>query len=67
MKLKNANIKFRVIYDSNNGGVFTVHNPRKKDMNFNMHKDRLYNHNTNNNYVTLVQTLSGNESGYFER
>ena len=60
LTLKNVKSKFIVTYYSNNDVVFTVHNPSVKDVQFNIHKDRLQYQNTNNCRATLIETISDN-------
>ena len=51
----NIKRKFRVTYDSNNGGVFTLNKSNGQIVHFTMHKDVLHYHYTNNRHVPLVQ------------
>ena len=54
LALKNVKSKFRATYDSNNNGLFTVHKPIGKVVQFNIHKDGLHYYDTKNRNVTLV-------------
>ena len=42
MSLKNVKEKFRVTYDSDRDGTFTVHKPNGVNIKFGMHRDRLH-------------------------
>ena len=57
MSLKNVKEKFRVTYDSNRDGTFTVHKPNGVNIKFRMHRDGLHYHETVNRQVTMVQTV----------
>ena len=48
MSLKNVKEKFRVTYDSNRYGAFTVHKPNGVNIKFRMHRDGLHYHDTDN-------------------
>ena len=61
--LKNVKRKFRVNYDSNNDGLFTIQNTSGKYVPFNMHKGGIYYHDTKNRHVTLVKNVSDNKAG----
>ena len=64
MLLNNAKEKFRVTYDSDRDGTFTVHKPNGVNIKFGMHRDGLHYHDTVNRQVTMVQTVIDNEKGY---
>ena len=53
LTLKNIKHKFRATYNSRNDGLFAVHKPSGQDVHFNMHKNRLYYHDTNNRHITI--------------
>ena len=61
MSLKNAKEKFRVTYESDRDGTFTIHKPNGVNINFGIHRDRLHYHDTVNRQVTMVQTVTENE------
>ena len=67
MLLNNAKDKFRVTYDSDRDGTFTVHKPNGVNIKFGMHRDGLHYHDTVNRQVTMVQTVTDNEKGYSQR
>ena len=48
VSLKNVKEKFRVTYDSNRDGTFTVHKPNGVNIKFGMHQDGLHYHDTVN-------------------
>ena len=54
MVLKNVKEKFRVNYDSDGDGTFTVHKPNGVNIKFGMHQDGLHYHETVNRQVTMV-------------
>ena len=60
MSLKNVKEKFRVTYDSDRDGTFTVHKPNGVNTRFGMHRDGLHYHDTVNRQVTMVQTVTDN-------
>ena len=64
MSLKNVKDKFRVTYNSNREGTFTVHKPNEVNIKFGMHRDGLHYDDTVNRQVTMVQTMTENEKGY---
>ena len=63
MYLKNVKEKFRVTYDSNRYGTFTVHKPNEVNIKFGMHFYGLHYHDTVNRQVTMVHTVKENEKG----
>ena len=67
ISLKNVKDKFRVTYDSNRDGKFTVHKPNGVNMKFGMHRGGLHYHETVNRKFTMVQTVMENEKGYSQR
>ena len=67
MSLNNVKEKFRVTYDSDRYGKFTVHKPNGVNIKFGMHYDGLHYHDTVNRQVTIVQTVTENEKGYSQR
>ena len=67
MSLKNVKEKFRVTYDSDRDGTFTVHKPNIVNIKFGMHCNRLYYHDTVNRQVAMVQTVTENKKGYSKR
>ena len=58
--------KYRVTYDSDKNGTFTVHK-HNAQLHFVMHQDGLHYHDTKNCEVTLIQTVQENEKGYSKR
>ena len=60
LSLKNAKEEFRVTYDSNRDGTFTVHKPNGVHIKFGMHQDGLHYNDTLNRQVTMLQTVTGN-------
>ena len=65
--LENAKSKFRVNYDMNNYGVFTVHNPIGGYMHFNIHKEQLHFRDTSKSHVLWFKTVIHNKSGHSKR
>ena len=64
MFLKNVKDKFRVTYDSDRDGTFTVHKPNGVSIKFGMYCNGLHYHDMVNRQVTMVQTVTENEKGY---
>ena len=58
MSLKNVKEKFRVTYDSDRDGTFTVHKPNGVNIKFGMHRVGLHCHDKLNRQVTMVQTVT---------
>ena len=67
MSLNNVKEKFKVTYDSDRDGTFTVHKPNGVNIKFGMHLDGMNYHDTVNRKVTMVRTVTENEKGYRKR
>ena len=65
--LKNIKEKFRVTYDSDRYGNFTVVKPNGVNINFGIHRNGLHYHDTVNRQATMVKTVTENEKGYSNR
>ena len=64
LALINVRDKFRVTYDSEGPGVFIVHKPTGPNLLFEMHRDGLHYHDTNNRQLSLVSTVSKQAEGF---
>ena len=58
MSLKNVKENFKVTYDSDRDGTFTVHKPNGVKIKFIMHRGGLHFHDMVNRQVTIVQTVT---------
>lgn len=63
LSLKNISDKYRVIYHSWGTGSFEVHKPNSI-IRFMQNSAGLYVHNTNNNEIVLLNTVSSKREGY---
>ena len=64
LSLKNVSRHFHVTYDSADSMTFSVEKPDGTILHFMMHDDGLHYHDTNNQQLTLVQTVSSNMEGF---